>query len=329
MMSHFSDLGENRALINEFRSGHAIAFATNGAGYAQDVVRGRRSDESGPVESSRLRLRTLARTISGSVYAVCDRAMMENGDAAQAYRQEFTRRIRWRASVGRRPIVRHKRHPACARLVRPNLTRRSDCRQAFALERAGFCPKTAAVSCAALSCTAWNFSRLHRVARHDRERFSTLLDWHRRLVAGRRTYRRVGRKPIGGDVRALILRLAREKRRWGYQRIVGELKGLGVVVSATTVRKVLRAAHVGPAPRRSGPSCREFLQAQAKTMIAVDFFTVDSIWLRQLYVLFFIELATRRVHFAGCTAHPDAEWVTQQARQVSWTLSDRAESIRS
>ena len=157
---------------------------------------------------------------------------------------------------------------------------------------------------------------------------ATLLDWHRRLVARRWTYRCVGRKPVSGDVRALILRMARENPRWGYPRIVGELLGLGVVVSATTVRKVLRAAHVSPAPRRSGPSWREFLQTQAKSMIAVDFLTVDTIWLRRLYVLFFIEVATRRVHFAGCTAHPNEEWVIQQARQVSWTLSDRAEPIR-
>ena len=85
---------------------------------------------------------------------------------------------------------------------------------------------------------------------------------------------------------------------------------------------------MGPAPRRSGPSWHEFLQAQAKGMIAVDFFTVDTVWLRQLYVLFFIEVATRRVHFAGCTAHPDEEWVTQRARQVSWTLSERTEPVR-
>ena len=122
--------------------------------------------------------------------------------------------------------------------------------------------------------------------------------------------------------------MARENPRWGYQRIVGELLGLGVVVSATTVRKVLRAAHLGPAPRRSGPSWREFLQTQANSVIAVDFLTVDTIWLQRLYVLFFIEVATRRVHFAGCTAHPSEEWVTQQARQVSWTLSDRAEPVR-
>jgi transposase InsO family protein len=158
---------------------------------------------------------------------------------------------------------------------------------------------------------------------------ATLLAWHRRLVARRWTYRRrVGRRPIDREVRALILRMARENPRWGYQRIVGELKGLGVIVSATTVRKVLRTEQVGPAPRRSGPSWREFLQAQAKSILAVDSFTVDTIWLRRLYVLFFIEVGTRRVHVAGCTAHPDEEWVTQQARQVTWTLAERAEPMR-
>jgi len=105
----------------------------------------------------------------------------------------------------------------------------------------------------------------------------------------------------------VILRLARENPRWDYQRIVGELKGLGMVVSATTVRKVLRDGGLGPAGRRPGPSWREFLRAQARSVIAVDFFTVDTIWLRRLYVLFFAELASRRVYLAGCTAHPNGE----------------------
>jgi len=109
----------------------------------------------------------------------------------------------------------------------------------------------------------------------------------------------------------------------------GELKGLGVVVSATTVRNVLREECVGPAGGRPGSSWRQFLQSQAKTLIAVDFVTVDTIWLRRLYVLFFIEVATRRVHFAGCTAHPDDGWVTQRARQVTWTLAERPEPVRS
>jgi putative transposase len=151
---------------------------------------------------------------------------------------------------------------------------------------------------------------------------ATLLRWHRRLVAKRWTYDRPpGRPAIDREVRALIIRLARENPRWGYQRIVGELKGLGVVVSATTVKKILRQEQLGPVGKRRGPTWREFLRSQAASVIAVDFFTVDTVWLRRLYVLFFIELASRRVHVAGCTAHPDAEWVTQQARQVTWTLS--------
>jgi putative transposase len=158
---------------------------------------------------------------------------------------------------------------------------------------------------------------------------ATLLNWHRRLMANRWTYaRRSGRPPIGREVRALIVRFAHENPRWGYQRIVGELKGLGIVVSATTVRKILREERLGPAGQRKGPSWREFLRAQAKSIIAVDFFTVDTVWLQRMYVLFFIEVASRRVHFAGCTAHPDADWVTQQARQVAWTLADRAEPMR-
>jgi hypothetical protein len=91
------------------------------------------------------------------------------------------------------------------------------------------------------------------------------------------------------------------------------------VVSATTVKTILRLDQLGPAGQRRGPTWREFLRAQAASVIAVDFFTVDTVWLRHLYVLFFIELVSRRVHVAGCTAHPDAEWVTQQARQVTWT----------
>src|SRR4029079_16133454 len=99
---------------------------------------------------------------------------------------------------------------------------------------------------------------------------TTLLDWHRRLVTKRWTYRRrTGRPPIRGVVRELILRGARENPRWGYLRIVGELKGMGILVSATTVRKVLRRAHLGPAGNRLGQSWREFLRAQAKSMVAV------------------------------------------------------------
>src|SRR5437870_4466724 len=113
----------------------------------------------------------------------------------------------------------------------------------------------------------------------------------------------------------------------GYQRIVGELKGLGIAVSATTVRNVLHAGDIGPTPRR-GPTWREFVRAQARSVMAVDFFTVDTVWLQRLYVLFFIELGSRRVHLAGCTRHPDECWVTQQARQVAWSFAEREEPVR-
>ena len=113
----------------------------------------------------------------------------------------------------------------------------------------------------------------------------------------------------------MIVRFASENPRWGYQRIVGELKGLGILVSATTVKKILRDEGVGPTSQRRGPSWRAFLCAQAESILAVDFFTVDTVWLQRLYVLFFIEIGVRRIHVAGCTTHPDDAWITQQARQ--------------
>ena len=118
-----------------------------------------------------------------------------------------------------------------------------------------------------------------------------------------------------------MLRLARENPRWGYQRIAGELKKLGLRVSPSTVRRLLAHAGLGPAPRRSGPSWREFLRAQAASIVACDFFTVDTALLRRYYVLFFIELQTRRVHLAGATTNPDGRWVAQQARNLSLTAA--------
>jgi putative transposase len=125
-----------------------------------------------------------------------------------------------------------------------------------------------------------------------------------------------------------VLRLARDNPRWGYQRIVGELKGLGLPVSATTVRTWLRAAGLGPSGTRRGITWREFVHAHRHSLLAVDFFTVETLWLQRLYVLFFIELGSRRVHLAGCTAHPSAPWVIQRARQVTWTWADRSERLR-
>ena len=125
-----------------------------------------------------------------------------------------------------------------------------------------------------------------------------------------------------------MLRLARENPRWGYQPIVGELAGVGVQVAATTVRSILRQAGIPPTYERAGLCWREFLRAQAQSMIACDFFTVETLWLGRLYVLSFIELGSRHVHFAGCTANPSGTWTTQQARQVTWSLSERLTPIR-
>jgi hypothetical protein len=107
----------------------------------------------------------------------------------------------------------------------------------------------------------------------------------------------------------VVRRLARENPRWGYQRIVGELTGLGVTISATMVRTWLRAAGRGPAGTRPGMTWQEFIRTHRRSVLAVDFFTVETIWLQRLYVLFFIELGSRRVHLAGCSAHPSSQWV--------------------
>jgi putative transposase len=124
----------------------------------------------------------------------------------------------------------------------------------------------------------------------------------------------------------LIVRLAKENPRWGYQRIKGEQ--LGVRVSATTIRTVLRRHGLDPAPRRAATTWRTFLRQQAAGIIACDFFTVDTIWLQRLYVLFFIELGSRRVHLAGATAHPDGAWVTQQARNLLLMLGEQGRLVR-
>jgi putative transposase len=100
-------------------------------------------------------------------------------------------------------------------------------------------------------------------------------------------------------------------------RIQGELRKLGVVVGATTIRSLLRGSGFGPAPRRDGPSWAEFLRAQAQAIVACDFFTVETVWLCTLYVLFFVEHGSRRVRLAGVTAHPDGAWMLQQARNLA------------
>ena len=149
----------------------------------------------------------------------------------------------------------------------------------------------------------------------------TLLRWHRELVRRRWTQpqRTGGRPPVERRVRELVLRLARENPRWGYPRIAGELLKLGFRLSPSTVRRLLASAGLEPAPRRGGVSWPAFLRRQAASMLACDFFTVETVALRRLYVLFFIEVGSRRVHLAGCTTNPTGAWVTQQARNLSFT----------
>jgi putative transposase len=143
---------------------------------------------------------------------------------------------------------------------------------------------------------------------------ATILRWHRELVARKWTYKRsrTGRPPLDPSLGRLIVQMAKDNPRWGIIRIKGELQGLGYRVGATTIRSLLRRAGIPPAPRRSGPSCSEFLRAQAKGVMSCDLFTVETVFLRTLYVLFFIEVGTRRVRIGGVTANPDAGWVTQQ-----------------
>src|SRR5215203_1185667 len=151
----------------------------------------------------------------------------------------------------------------------------------------------------------------------------TLLRWHRELVRRKWIYRnrrKPGRPPIDPEVAALILRMARENPRWGCVRGAGEFRKLGIRVDVTTIRTLLRRHGSGPAPRRSGPTWTQFLRAQAAAIVACDFFTVETIRLQTLYVLFFIELSTRRVIVAGVTANPSSAWVTQQARLRRRTL---------
>jgi putative transposase len=126
----------------------------------------------------------------------------------------------------------------------------------------------------------------------------------------------------------LIVRFARENTSWGYVRIVGELRKLGIEVSATLVRNVLAAAGLPPAPQRDRLSWRSFLRAQGESMLACDFFSVDTVWLRRLYVLVFLSVGSRRVEYFSCTSKPDTAWMLQQARNLLMDLDDRGRQVR-
>jgi putative transposase len=161
----------------------------------------------------------------------------------------------------------------------------------------------------------------------------TVLRWHRELVRHKWTFRHrptAGRPRIAGELEALIVRLARENPRWGYSKIEGELRKLGYQIGRSTIRDVLKRQHIPAAPVRAQQSStwRAFLRQHQQQLIACDFFTVETLTLQTLYVLFFIEIGTRRIHLAGSTRHPTAAWVRQQARQLVWKLQEEGKGMR-
>jgi transposase InsO family protein len=160
---------------------------------------------------------------------------------------------------------------------------------------------------------------------------ATLLAWHRRLVTRKWDHtsrRRPGRPPTAAAISKLVIRIATDNPAWGHRRVQGELVKLGHPIAASTVWQILHAAGIGPAPRRKGPTWKQFLTAQAHGILAADFVHVDTVLLRRIYALIVIEHGTRRVHLAGITANPDAAWTTQAARNLLMDLGQRAASIK-
>jgi hypothetical protein len=158
----------------------------------------------------------------------------------------------------------------------------------------------------------------------------TVLRWNRELVRSKSTFKRNGKPGSPGmssELEALTVRLAKENPRWGYDKIRGELLKPGYNLSASSVRNILKRHRLTPASERSSGSWRSLLRHDKDQILACYFFTVETIWLKTIYVLFFIEPGTRPVHLAGCTTTPDTIWVTQQARQMVWYLKDDAQDM--
>jgi putative transposase len=161
---------------------------------------------------------------------------------------------------------------------------------------------------------------------------ATILAWHRRFIARKWDHnarrRPTGRPPTHTTIKKLVLHLAHENPRWGHRRLQGGLATLGHRIAASTVWKILNSAGIDPAPRRTGPTWKQFLASQARGIIAADFFHLDTALGKRLYALVFLEHGTRRLHIAGVTEHPTQDWTTQQARNLATDLGARVDSLR-